>query len=353
VFTPRIAVALLGVLLVGRQLQTEQRLGELEQQLARGDDLAGAQGQDGAAPAAAAQPRQLQEDGPSACGDLRARVDRVTAECCDEPSEDCSAGVPSGCNPGCAALFLPFWSDCETTMGGSKFKGSQPFEPLVALCEAAAGAPDPAAGTAVGASGNANAFPFAAGETSLYVRYARRTAFDYYPLPNTNDFHMAGEWMDRQQSELRKTGSPAGAMWAQYGSHNIDAQTSLSAAHYYNAVVYILLRYFNFSPPTDVTQPWSAPAEAQICQPPMAGCGEEDTATERMQADFRIRPTICCHGTGHLDFSALLNEYTSDVKPCAFANTNSVTMDLYLIATSQYSSTTLYQVSYHNQTVFF
>ena len=101
VFTTRIAVALLGVLLVGRQLQTERRLGELAQQLARGD--AGAQGQVGAAPAVA-QPRQLQED---TCGDLRARVDRVTAECCDEPSEDCSAGVPSGCNPGCAALFCP------------------------------------------------------------------------------------------------------------------------------------------------------------------------------------------------------------------------------------------------------
>jgi hypothetical protein len=81
----------------------------------------------------------------------------------------------------------------------------------------------------------------------------------------------------------------------------------------------------------------------------MAGCGEEDTATERMQADYRIRPTICCHGTGHLDFSALLNEYTSDATPCAFANSNSVTIGLYPIATLQYSLTTLYQVSYHIQ----
>ena len=44
-----------------------------------------------------------------------------------------------------------------------------------------------------------------------------------------------------------------------------------------------------------------------------------------VQADYRVRPTICCHGTGHLDFSALLNEYTSDTAPCNFANVNSVT----------------------------
>ena len=32
-------------------------------------------------------------------------------------------------------------------------------------------------------AGNANAFPFAAGEASLYDRYVRRASFDYYPLP--------------------------------------------------------------------------------------------------------------------------------------------------------------------------
>ena len=42
----------------------------------------------------------------------------------------------------------------------------------------------------------------------------------------------------------------------------------------------------------------------------MAGCGDGDQdPTLQMQADYRIRPTICCHGTGHLDFSALLNRY--------------------------------------------
>ena len=31
----------------------------------------------------------------------------MTAECCNEPTEDCTSGVPTVCNEGCAALFLP------------------------------------------------------------------------------------------------------------------------------------------------------------------------------------------------------------------------------------------------------
>eukprot|EP01051_Picozoa_sp_SAG22_P018348 SAG22_NODE_3064_length_1970_cov_1.613576_1_plen_456_part_10 len=142
-------------------------------------------------------------------------------------------------------------------------------------------------------------------------------------------------------------------------------------------------RYLNFSPnEADSTAPWNPPptpdggGEPQsICQPPMAGCDPElhpDPADWLFPADYRIRPTICCHGTGaparpparpslirssvvrdrlqswdtscqlplcfalltcvasqsatgHLDFSALLNEFTSDTKPCVFARPNSVT----------------------------
>eukprot|EP01047_Picozoa_sp_COSAG01_P092341 COSAG01_NODE_23731_length_803_cov_9.666193_1_plen_167_part_00 len=41
----------------------------------------------------------------------------VQAECCDDPSEDCSGGAPHTCNAGCAAVFLPFWADCGAQLG--------------------------------------------------------------------------------------------------------------------------------------------------------------------------------------------------------------------------------------------
>ena len=59
----------------------------------------------------------------------------ITAECCDEPSEDCTGGYPQTCNAGCASLFLPFWDECRSALG----KDSRDFEPAVALCEAASG----------------------------------------------------------------------------------------------------------------------------------------------------------------------------------------------------------------------
>lgn len=62
------------------------------------------------------------------------RTGDIDRECCDEPSEDCSSGYPRTCNAGCAALFLPFWAECRTALG----KSSQHFEPVVAMCEAAA-----------------------------------------------------------------------------------------------------------------------------------------------------------------------------------------------------------------------
>ena len=45
--------------------------------------------------------------------DLTSRLQAITDECCDEPSEDCTAGIPTSCNAGCAAVLLPFYDDCS------------------------------------------------------------------------------------------------------------------------------------------------------------------------------------------------------------------------------------------------
>ena len=70
--------------------------------------------------------------GSGICEDLESMSAEVTRECCDEPGEDCTGGYPRTCNAGCAAVFLPFWSECESALG----KDSRRFEPVVALCQA-------------------------------------------------------------------------------------------------------------------------------------------------------------------------------------------------------------------------
>ena len=77
--------------------------------------------------------------GEGICLDLESRSAEVTLVCCDEPEEDCTDGLPHTCNAGCAATFLPFWQDCQATLG----KGSRQFEPVVALCSASAAASRP------------------------------------------------------------------------------------------------------------------------------------------------------------------------------------------------------------------
>eukprot|EP01047_Picozoa_sp_COSAG01_P069530 COSAG01_NODE_10309_length_2195_cov_14.195134_1_plen_396_part_00 len=67
------------------------------------------------------------------CGSIQAQA--VQTECCNEPSEDCSGGAPQTCNPGCAAVFLPFWSDCAAQL---HLKGTPLYEQTVALCRASA-----------------------------------------------------------------------------------------------------------------------------------------------------------------------------------------------------------------------
>ena len=70
--------------------------------------------------------------GPDACGDIEARSAAVNAECCDEPTEDCSLGGPSTCNLGCARVLLPFFADCAPELGDS----FNQFLAVVALCRA-------------------------------------------------------------------------------------------------------------------------------------------------------------------------------------------------------------------------
>jgi hypothetical protein len=77
----------------------------------------------------------------STCGPARAQA--VQTECCDEPSEDCSGGVPRICNAGCAAIFLPFWNDCAAQL---HFQGNPIYEQTVAMCRANTEATDGSGG---------------------------------------------------------------------------------------------------------------------------------------------------------------------------------------------------------------
>lgn len=66
------------------------------------------------------------------------RVTAVNLECCNDKTEDCSSGAPAICDAGCAAVFLPFWHDCEALVG-SDWARSAAISGIVTKCEAAAG----------------------------------------------------------------------------------------------------------------------------------------------------------------------------------------------------------------------
>ena len=53
---------------------------------------------------------------PCLAADLPDRVSLVSAECCDEPDEDCSSGQPASCNAGCAAVLVPYFLDCRAVL---------------------------------------------------------------------------------------------------------------------------------------------------------------------------------------------------------------------------------------------
>jgi hypothetical protein len=65
----------------------------------------------------------------------------INAECCDEPDEDCSGGLPSMCNAGCAAVLLPVYQACDAWLGTTTSL-SAPYHALQAaasLCRVDAG----------------------------------------------------------------------------------------------------------------------------------------------------------------------------------------------------------------------
>jgi hypothetical protein len=65
--------------------------------------------------------RRLEEEGVACTADdLASRSAAVNAECCDEPTEDCSSGEPANCNAGCAGVLVPFFEDCHDALLGSQ-----------------------------------------------------------------------------------------------------------------------------------------------------------------------------------------------------------------------------------------
>jgi hypothetical protein len=79
--------------------------------------------------------RRMQAVGPQACpaAGLPARTAAVNDACC--PDDACTGGAPDTCSAACAAVFLPWWDDCEVALG----KDGRQFEPTVELCEATSG----------------------------------------------------------------------------------------------------------------------------------------------------------------------------------------------------------------------
>lgn len=67
------------------------------------------------------------------CPDIATSSMTVTTTCCDEPTEDCSSGVPASCNEGCAQVFIPFMHDCGAVLGPQ----AAMFSDLLSQCEAA------------------------------------------------------------------------------------------------------------------------------------------------------------------------------------------------------------------------
>eukprot|EP01049_Picozoa_sp_SAG25_P002056 SAG25_NODE_102_length_15486_cov_22.883278_3_plen_607_part_00 len=84
----------------------------------------------------------------TSCGPMRFMS--IQTVCCDEPAEDCSSGAPASCNAGCAAVFLPFMTDCSVVLGAAAAQ----YQPVVVMCRAAA----PGGGSTAGGSSLAHEF---------------------------------------------------------------------------------------------------------------------------------------------------------------------------------------------------
>ena len=79
--------------------------------------------------------RQLQNDpkNPGFCAlqDMTQRTAEVNAHCCGSDDGTCSGGIPTTCDAGCAAVFIPFWDQC----GAAFANGGVDFLGVLALCE--------------------------------------------------------------------------------------------------------------------------------------------------------------------------------------------------------------------------
>jgi hypothetical protein len=73
---------------------------------------------------------RMQDTGGCSMNYVATVTTELNTQCCGTDDPACNDGMPSGCDAGCAAVFLPFWARCSATW-------SQ-FRPLVALCEISA-----------------------------------------------------------------------------------------------------------------------------------------------------------------------------------------------------------------------
>ena len=69
----------------------------------------------------------------SPCSDFKARTTAVNTECCNDKTEDCSSGRPTSCDAACARVLLPYFADCQSSLG----MYARDFAGVVALCHAA------------------------------------------------------------------------------------------------------------------------------------------------------------------------------------------------------------------------
>jgi hypothetical protein len=62
--------------------------------------------------------------------DMSSSTTTINAQCCGADDAECAGGLPTSCDAGCAASFLPFWASC-----GSAMQGAADYLGVVALCE--------------------------------------------------------------------------------------------------------------------------------------------------------------------------------------------------------------------------
>jgi hypothetical protein len=66
----------------------------------------------------------------------------VTDECCNEPDEDCSSGLPASCNAGCGEVLLPMQAACDDYLADDQ-TGLGVFKPVLDAAAAKCHVPAP------------------------------------------------------------------------------------------------------------------------------------------------------------------------------------------------------------------